>query len=160
MYRHVKEYSYSGRPPMGGWATQEFIDYLNRATFSWRTEVAVVLRKTPKRIFIENKFETYTTDGGTLVSKTYALDRQDLERNRKTRHGWTMDPHPPADGVESAPAWATVLDLEMPTTIADVKRAYRRKAKTAHPDAGGSPEDFRRVTDAFKAAERHFGGSA
>lgn len=35
-----------------------------------------------------------------------------------------------------------ILDLPTDATEADVRRAYRAKAKTEHPDTGGSPEKF------------------
>ena len=45
-------------------------------------------------------------------------------------------------------------------TLDEAKKAFRRKAKATHPDSGGTPDDFRRVTEAFAAATRHFGGEA
>ena len=43
-------------------------------------------------------------------------------------------------------------NLEVPNTAspAEIKRAYRRKAKTAHPDTpGGSSEKFQKLTRAY-----------
>jgi hypothetical protein len=37
----------------------------------------------------------------------------------------------------------------MPTSEADLKRAYWRKSLETHPDRGGNAADFRRVTEAF-----------
>lgn len=158
VYRHHKAYDYSGfrpeawSPASGDWSWF----FASSATFTWKTETAKVLRRTAKRLFVEDTFGSYNTAGGSLVLKTYALDRAALERGTH-RWGWTLNPHPPADGQESTPAWATVLEIELPTTLAEAKRAYRRKAKDAHPDGGGSPEAFRRVTEAFAAATAHFG---
>lgn len=42
-----------------------------------------------------------------------------------------------------------ILGLERECTAAQVKSAYRKKAKTAHPDAGGSQEDFEKVSQAY-----------
>jgi len=157
VYRHHKKHDYScfrsEQWASGDWSSF----YASAAKFTWQTESAKVLRKTKKRIFIESR-ESYTTASGSLVLKTYALGRAELERTGTSRWGWTTNPRPPADGQESTPAWATELGIEKPTTLADAKRAFRRKAKLAHPDSGGSPDAFRRVTDAFKAAEQHFGG--
>lgn len=38
-----------------------------------------------------------------------------------------------------------VLGLDKSATLRDIRRAYRAKARTAHPDAGGSPEEFARI---------------
>lgn len=44
------------------------------------------------------------------------------------------------------------LNLEYPITQDDVKSAYRRLARIYHPDAGGSDELFKRLTQAYKVA--------
>lgn len=44
------------------------------------------------------------------------------------------------------------LELLPPYSEQDVKRAYREQAKHAHPDAGGSPEDFVELHDAYERA--------
>lgn len=43
-----------------------------------------------------------------------------------------------------------ILDIEPDASPEAVKRAYRRKAKEAHPDAGGSPETFAPVAHAYE----------
>lgn len=50
------------------------------------------------------------------------------------------------------------LDLPMqgPLKTADINAAFRRQAKTAHPDAGGSDEDYRYITEARDALLRQF----
>lgn len=55
---------------------------------------------------------------------------------------------------------ADELGLSVPCTIADVKRAFRRKAKETHPDNGGSDDAFRRVKSAYDAAAKDLGASA
>lgn len=43
-----------------------------------------------------------------------------------------------------------ILGLDvMPTTTAELKTAYRRAAKTVHPDQGGSDKAFRAVNAAY-----------
>lgn len=45
---------------------------------------------------------------------------------------------------------AFVLGVEVPCTKAEVKAAYRKRSKTAHPDKGGSPEEFNKIRDAYE----------
>ena len=45
----------------------------------------------------------------------------------------------------------TTLGLDrMPPSDADLRRAYHHAAKAAHPDAGGSADAFRAVSEAFQ----------
>lgn len=43
-----------------------------------------------------------------------------------------------------------LLDLPRDASAEDVKRAYRRKAREHHPDAGGDEEAFKQVTHAYQ----------
>lgn len=44
------------------------------------------------------------------------------------------------------------LGLSLPVTPADVKQAYRDKARQTHPDRNGDPAEFRKVQEAFEEA--------
>lgn len=44
--------------------------------------------------------------------------------------------------------------------VASAGRAYRRAARAAPPDTGGSAAAFARVTSAWSAASQHFAGGA
>jgi hypothetical protein len=48
------------------------------------------------------------------------------------------------------PRWSVVLGLTLPCRLDDVKTAYRRLAKTAHPDAGGNAKDFIAIEGAYR----------
>jgi hypothetical protein len=52
-----------------------------------------------------------------------------------------------------------VLNLPMEGALkpSEINAAFRRLAKTAHPDAGGSDEHYRRITEARDALLRQFG---
>lgn len=43
-----------------------------------------------------------------------------------------------------------ILDVSRDASQEELKRAYRRKARECHPDAGGSEEDFKAVTHAYE----------
>ena len=45
---------------------------------------------------------------------------------------------------------------EIPTSSEDVKERFRQLAKTMHPDAGGSQEDFHKLKDASEKAMQYF----
>ena len=65
---------------------------------------------------------------------------------RKRRREWMGGFSKGAAGGASALA---ALGLSAGASLADVKRAFRERVKTAHPDQGGSP-------DAFMALERNY----
>ena len=41
------------------------------------------------------------------------------------------------------------LDIKKNATKEQIKKAYRQKAQEAHPDRGGNPEDFHRISTAY-----------
>jgi len=62
--------------------------------------------------------------------------------------------HAPANTAtaQPPPACLVALGLTWPCTGQEVKQAFRRKAKTVHPDIGGSSEAFQRLHTAYKEA--------
>lgn len=64
--------------------------------------------------------------------------------------------------LESSPdEWWLVFELDRAAaTLVDVEEAFRRLAKTAHPDAGGSHDRMTRLTAARTAARRALGAPA
>lgn len=67
---------------------------------------------------------------------------------RQTFKGFVALPAP--EGVKP---WRDVLGLTGPVTAADVDRAYREKAATAHPDKGGSTEAMQALNRARAEAK-------
>jgi len=47
---------------------------------------------------------------------------------------------------------------EIPASVEDVRARYRELAKEMHPDAGGDPEDFKKLTEAAEKCMQWFGG--
>lgn len=50
------------------------------------------------------------------------------------------------------------LPMEGPLEPSEINAAFRRLAKTAHPDAGGSDEHYRRIAEARDALLKQFEG--
>ena len=73
---------------------------------------------------------------------------------------------PPPSSDPSAPNahWSAILGIDRDSHIDVIRHAWKQKAKTAHPDAGGSAEAFQRIQKAFEDAkaewEREFGKAA
>jgi hypothetical protein len=59
----------------------------------------------------------------------------------------------------STESWVTVLGVAPTATLAEIEDAFRRLAKAAHPDVGGSHEQMTRLIAARDAA-RHDRGAA
>jgi hypothetical protein len=55
------------------------------------------------------------------------------------------------DGADADHRKALQLPLEGALDAAEIKAAFRRVAKMAHPDAGGNGESYRRITEARDA---------
>jgi hypothetical protein len=74
--------------------------------------------------------------------KTYAYEAADFRKWLRTGAG--------DRGRRLLPRWCVVLGVRLPCRLDDVKTAYRRLAKTAHPDAGGNAKDFIAIEGAYR----------
>lgn len=61
------------------------------------------------------------------------------------RRGWWLVAH---EDDSSVSPYLKLLGLKSTATRADVKTAYRERAKRCHPDAGGDAANFRELVDA------------
>lgn len=43
-----------------------------------------------------------------------------------------------------------ILGIAREASLAEIKKAYRKASKLKHPDAGGSPEEFKRINEAYE----------
>ncbi len=75
-------------------------------------------------------------------------------RARRARNR-PRQPEPP----QAAPEWARLLGLRLPCTVDDARRAFRARAKKAHPDGGGTHEGFLALGAAFAEATRVLEGT-
>lgn len=79
-------------------------------------------------------------------TRTRGRTRQQTRGSRGRRS--RPSPPPRSSGPTRQEAYRT-LDLDRSAEQGEIKRAYRRKVKTTHPDRGGSEEAFKEVTNAY-----------
>lgn len=73
---------------------------------------------------------------------------------RRARRAFLSRSEPDDDHEEHREALG--LPLEGALAPAEINASFRRRAKSAHPDAGGSAEDYRRIADARDALLKRF----
>lgn len=130
----------------------------------WNTEFigCPVFKRTPKRVGILHP------DMGVMW-----LNRAELERDGKVYHSRpheyfytvkpAVDPEKPRqewsgrrifEQIFGDSAALSTLGLEVGCSTAEIKQAYKRLAKAAHPDGGGSHEAFLKLNKAYLTALR------
>jgi hypothetical protein len=161
--------------PPGAPVMQEFLyrDVYSPKTHEWVSMPHRVVKKTSKTVFVEES--PYSPDEMAAgwferENPTFRLDRQALEKEgyafipagvdiadteeplfyrwpRQMRRRW----------YESlSPRCLVVLDLSWPCTVTEVKGAFRRLVKQAHPDGGGTHDEFLALQEAYEQALRMF----
>jgi hypothetical protein len=120
-----------------------------------------VVRMTPRWLYVERDLyrgpEFRRHDGPVTC---YRIDRVVLERDgevwsQAARDCFYLRPHDrPA---RPAPPCLAALGLTLAATEGDVRRAFRRQARTAHPDAGGTADAFRDLRTCYEEALRVVG---
>jgi hypothetical protein len=86
-------------------------------------------------------------------------DQADLRAEaRRKRRAFLFRPDP--DDDEAAHRQALNLPADGALQRAQINGAFRRLAKTAHPDAGGSADQYRRIAAARDVLIRRLGGEA
>ena len=115
-----------------------------------------VVKKTASHVYVD--IRPYRPDWRSFDVRTVRLDRAALERDgyaysRVERDRFYTTPIEQRAGQNRyTPACLVTLGLTYPCQVEDVKRAYRRLAKTHHPDHGGDAAQFRVVQAAYEAA--------
>jgi hypothetical protein len=140
----------------------------------WQYTPYRVIKKTAKRVYVEwehfdEKRWQRQAESSSQANwwdydvRTFVLDRRQLERDEglysRTRRRNFYSTRAAAERVIARhdvtavrPPWAEILGIDVPCSREAIKRAYRRLVKTAHPDAGGDADAFRRIDDAYRAA--------
>jgi hypothetical protein len=146
-------------------------DAVDAATGQWRSVPHRVARKTARYVVVEQ--QPYAPTGLTgawedAARPTLRLDRRTLEREGYAFVAASADlaegeqplfyarpRHPSAiwPGGQR-PECLVTLELTWPCTVAEVKQAYRRLVKVAHPDGGGDHDRFLALHAAYEQALR------
>jgi hypothetical protein len=125
-----------------------------------------VFKKTAKRIFFEGACVGWWHQYSSFVSQPMQLNRSKLEaagdeglfvnygRFYGALCGERFYLKDPSTFIRRRrePECIAALGLKTPTTIAQVKRAYRRLSRAAHPDHGGTNEAFIRLQQHYEQA--------
>ena len=163
----------SGKMPMGGHQAglptlHEFLyrDIYDPATRQWVSKAHRIIRRTGKYIYVERRpYSPEDVTEGWLEGEppVYRLDRQALEHQ-----GYAFIPasaslselEEPVFFISERNAWdesqvplcLKILRVSWPCTITEVQDAYRKLVRSAHPDGGGSHEQFIELQAAYEQA--------
>jgi hypothetical protein len=142
-----------------------FQDVWDEEAEGWYSVPHRVVRKTKRYLYVEqHAYDPDRRTGSWLDQddRTLRLDRHMLETE-----GYTLAPNieiddplfftqPYADrsplSEAPSPDCFARLQLTYPCTVDEVKTAYRRLARQAHPDQGGSHEEFLALRAAYEQA--------
>ena len=127
-----------------------------------------IVKKTAKRIFADrerwHEGAKIHCDWRDYNIETIMLDRQVLESGGTVPHKgfydqyFSLSPNPVESyryGRTGVPACFMELGLsKFPCSLEEVGRAYRRKSKIVHPDAGGDHEEFVQLQEQYEIACR------
>jgi hypothetical protein len=129
--------------------------------------------RTSRYVYVEQR--PYVPDDvtGSWLDRelpVYRLDRQALEREgyafipptayvtESEEPMFFAAPHHERTvaGGRQSPKCLHVLGISWPCTVTDVREAYRRLVKSAHPDGGGNHDGFLALQAAYEQALRMY----
>jgi hypothetical protein len=137
-----------------------------------------VHKKTRRRLYVEDEPGLIESIERGLYQvhelRTFVLDRQEFEREghaRSRSKGWyygdfyataeaAISGHASCSGTLPSLVSEAVARLDLDESEIDqgmLKKAFRKKAFTAHPDHGAETGDFLRLEWDFEIIRRHFG---
>jgi hypothetical protein len=125
-----------------------------------------IVKRTNKRLYVDaepyREHAEPTGDWWDWVESTFVLDRHEFETTgkaaRSSRHWWSRTYYASPEVYfaerrrDSRPECFVALGVDCDATEKQIKSAYRRLAKTHHPDMGGDPEEFKQVRLAYEKA--------
>ena len=102
--------------------------------------------------------DRYTTPAANLQAIHHVLEARRVE----LRHGTLALVRATFRGFKALPAppgshWSELLGLSRAASRAQIEAAFRERARTAHPDQGGTQEKMAALTDARDRALRERG---
>lgn len=127
----------------------------------WNTDFVPcpVFKKTAKRIGILSPTlgilwlnrEAFDREGKVYHSKPHEWFykiKPDRDPEKRFRDEWRQV----VSRILGTPEAFATLGLAAGCSKADIKRAYKRLAKSAHPDSGGNHESFIKLNEAYETA--------
>ena len=133
--------------------------------FSHSTIPHRIVKKTKKRIYVESEphreGRQISGDWRDYGKETFILDRSEFEATGKAKRSgrWYGTFYANTDLYYSEHEDATYrpecfegLGVPFSASAEEVRLAYRRLARQAHPDVGGDPEQFKRVRAWYEQA--------
>jgi len=105
--------------------------------------------------FISHEAQTNYADNMQVLAQLLIDDEKEIEAGTLTKTAF-FDRYIEAGDIEKERAEARKT-LGVPEDCKDwdvIVKAYKDKARTAHPDMGGSPEDFKKINHAHKLLKR------
>jgi hypothetical protein len=87
---------------------------------------------------------------GLTLDRLRAIERYGAYTLEQAVEGARVALPPPA----REPDWWDVLKVEQHWPLVAIEAVYRETAKTAHPDQGGDPDEFKALTSAIETARK------
>jgi DnaJ domain len=107
-----------------------------------------IIKKTLKRVFVHpHPYGNEKPRRPLIVLDRFELEGKGHASNPARRITFYVKP---PDEQQHIPRCLEILGLQQPCTVAEVKRAFRRLAKDAHPDRGGTKEAFIAIRRAYE----------
>jgi hypothetical protein len=143
-------------------------DIFEASSRQWISVPHRVVRKTRKYVYVEQSPHSPHDLAASWLDgepPTYRLDRQALDQEGYAFIPATSSPSDQVDPLfyrdehmklsgDHLPKCLGVLNLSWPWTVKDVQEAYRKLVRSAHPDGGGSHDQFLELQAAYEQALR------
>ena len=116
--------------------------------------VYVVKGESP-RVFACDQYQTLRGNMRAIrltLEQLRQIEKRGLNEGQRAYQGFQQLPPEGETTDTHVPMWWNILDVSREASIGQVKSAYRKKAKSAHPDQGGSKQQWNRLRDAYQEA--------
>lgn len=144
-YRYWNDLTFAGIGGRVGWNTT-FVPYRITGITGHRIKVQLLPDS------INGEPATVKDKAPLFLNRATLAARGSQYHTRYHEYFYTTKPKRDPEQRHSSPESVSVLNLPTPYTEADVRRAYKRLAKKAHPDHGGSEAAFIELKQAHDAA--------